>query len=121
MDEQLPGERRETFAAGWHRDPYGRAQHRYWDGGRWTEHIASGGQSSVDPLGSSTVIPFTLPTGIADSPASAAVIDAIRHNSDNSDNSNGVDGVDGVDNSDGDPAPAIDAGSDRSLPQPTAG
>jgi len=118
MDEQLPGERGETFAVGWHRDPYGRAQHRYWDGGRWTEHIASGGQSSVDPLGSSTIIPFTLPTSIADSPAAAAVIDATRHNSDNP---NGAIGATGVDGSGGDPAPAIDAGSDRSLPPPTAG
>ena len=121
MDEQLHGESGETFSAGWHRDPYGRAQHRYWDGGRWTEHIASGGQSSVDPLGSSTVIPFTLPTGIADSPVAAAVIDAIRHNSDNSDNPDNSNGVDGVDGSGGYPAPAIDADGDRSLPQPTAG
>lgn len=34
---------------GWHNDPFGRFQHRYWDGARWTEHVATHGQPSLDP------------------------------------------------------------------------
>ncbi len=34
---------------GWHPDPFGRAQYRYWDGGRWTEHVAANGQQWVEP------------------------------------------------------------------------
>ena len=36
--------------AAWHPDPLGRHEHRYWDGTRWTEHVANGGQSGTDPL-----------------------------------------------------------------------
>jgi hypothetical protein len=36
-------------AAGWHADPFGRFDHRYWDGERWTEHVSTAGQQSVDP------------------------------------------------------------------------
>jgi putative membrane protein len=36
---------------GWYPDPSGRHQHRYWDGGRWTEHVYDEGRTSVvDPL-----------------------------------------------------------------------
>lgn len=35
--------------AGWHPDPSGRHELRYWDG-RWTEHVASGGRRLTDPL-----------------------------------------------------------------------
>lgn len=35
--------------AGWHPDPYRRSEHRYWDGGQWTEHVASSGQQWIDP------------------------------------------------------------------------
>ena len=34
---------------GWHPDPFGRAALRYWDGGRWTEHVSTGGATAVDP------------------------------------------------------------------------
>ena len=34
--------------AGWYVDPFGRHEHRHWDGFRWTEHVATGGQQSVD-------------------------------------------------------------------------
>jgi uncharacterized protein YxjI len=38
--------------AGWHPDPFRRSEHRYWDGGRWTEHVASHGQQWIDqPVG----------------------------------------------------------------------
>jgi uncharacterized protein YxjI len=36
--------------AGWYPDPLGRHQHRYWDGGAWTEHVASDRQQASDPL-----------------------------------------------------------------------
>jgi hypothetical protein len=35
-------------AAGWYADPYRRFEHRYWDGGRWTDQVSTGGQASVD-------------------------------------------------------------------------
>lgn len=36
--------------ANWYPDPLQRYEHRYWDGQRWTEHVATGGQVSSDPL-----------------------------------------------------------------------
>lgn len=36
-------------AADWYPDPSGRHQHRYWDGQRWTEHVADDGVQAVDP------------------------------------------------------------------------
>lgn len=54
--------------AGWRNDPYGRFQQRYFDGKAWTEHVATGGEQQVDPLGASTVIPIaTPPTAFATS------------------------------------------------------
>jgi uncharacterized protein YxjI len=37
--------------ANWHPDPWGRHEHRYFDGENWTEHVASHGRQSVDPPG----------------------------------------------------------------------
>jgi HEAT repeat protein len=34
----------------WYGDPTGRHQHRYWDGARWTHHVADNGKASVDEL-----------------------------------------------------------------------
>jgi hypothetical protein len=34
----------------WHPDPTGKHDHRWWDGERWTEHVADAGQASIDPL-----------------------------------------------------------------------
>lgn len=36
--------------AAWHPDPTGSHDHRWWDGERWTEHVADAGVASVDPL-----------------------------------------------------------------------
>ena len=36
--------------AGWHADPAGTHEHRWWDGAAWTEHVADGGVAAVDPL-----------------------------------------------------------------------
>jgi hypothetical protein len=35
--------------ASWQTDPTGRHDHRYWDGTRWTEHVADAGVASTDP------------------------------------------------------------------------
>lgn len=35
-------------AAGWHTDPSGRFDYRYWDGLRWTEHVSKAGTQTVD-------------------------------------------------------------------------
>lgn len=35
--------------AGWHPDPYGGGGQRWWDGTRWTEHVAPGGQPGQPP------------------------------------------------------------------------
>ncbi len=37
-------------AAGWHPDPEGRHQLRYWDGNDWTEHVSDNGVTAADPL-----------------------------------------------------------------------
>jgi hypothetical protein len=34
----------------WHPDPTGRHDHRWWDGERWTEHVADAGVSGLDPV-----------------------------------------------------------------------
>jgi hypothetical protein len=41
MDSEQP--------VGWHGDPYGRHEQRYWDGASWTEHVLDGGVPGVDP------------------------------------------------------------------------
>ncbi len=38
-----------SVPAGWYADPAGRFDLRYWDGGKWTEHVARGGQQYTDP------------------------------------------------------------------------
>lgn len=40
-----------SVQAGWQPDPMGRHEFRYWDGASWTEHVASGGEQGIDPLG----------------------------------------------------------------------
>ncbi|HYO45672.1 MAG TPA: DUF2510 domain-containing protein [Gemmatimonadota bacterium] len=37
-----------TVAAGWHPDPSGGFDYRYWDGSRWTEHVSKAGTQTVD-------------------------------------------------------------------------
>jgi Protein of unknown function (DUF2510) len=34
--------------AGWYGDPLGRYEQRYWDGGTWTQHVATAGAVGVD-------------------------------------------------------------------------
>ncbi|WDH77790.1 DUF4041 domain-containing protein [Microbacterium esteraromaticum] len=39
-----------TVQPGWHRDPSGKFEQRYWDGVVWTEHVFSNGVQSTAPL-----------------------------------------------------------------------
>ena len=34
--------------AGWHPDPSGKHQHRWWDGAAWTPHVSTNGVASVE-------------------------------------------------------------------------
>lgn len=36
--------------AGWHTDPSGRHELRYWDGSDWTDHVSDAGKTKTDPL-----------------------------------------------------------------------
>lgn len=40
--------------AGWHPDPGGRHEYRYWDGSRWTDDVSDGGVAARDPLPGTT-------------------------------------------------------------------
>ena len=42
--------RRPLAPAAWYRDPASRHEYRYWDGTRWTAHVADRGVPSDDPL-----------------------------------------------------------------------
>jgi uncharacterized protein YxjI len=44
-------------AAGWHADPFGRYESRYWDGAAWTAHVSTGGKTATDEPVASPVIP----------------------------------------------------------------
>lgn len=43
-----------SAAAGWHPDPAGRHQFRWWDGARWTDRVADQGAVASDPLSQPT-------------------------------------------------------------------
>lgn len=47
--------------AGWHPDPRGRHEHRYWDGTQWTDHVADAGVMATDPV--AEVTPVAAPIG----------------------------------------------------------
>src|SRR5688500_18577135 len=40
---------------GWHPDPRGRHEHRYWDGTKWTDHVSDEGVTGQDEIVSATV------------------------------------------------------------------
>jgi hypothetical protein len=47
---------------GWHPDPSGRHEHRYWDGTQWTDHVADKGERSTDAL-APEVVEEAIPIG----------------------------------------------------------
>jgi len=50
MRSTAPADSTSTLPASWYTDPTGRNDLRYWDGTTWTEHVATGGGSSADPV-----------------------------------------------------------------------
>jgi len=53
---QFAGAGPASHPQGWYPDPFGRHESRYWDGVRWTEHVASHGRQGVDaPVGGGQV------------------------------------------------------------------
>ena len=45
------------YGANWYPDPWGRHEHRYFDGAKWTEHVGDHGRQSVDPPGGDAHVP----------------------------------------------------------------
>jgi uncharacterized protein YxjI len=45
------------YSPNWYPDPWGRHEHRYYDGTSWTEHVASHGRQGVDPPGGDARVP----------------------------------------------------------------
>jgi uncharacterized protein YxjI len=45
------------YPANWYPDPWGRHEHRYYDGAQWTEHVASHGRQAIDPPGGGSHVP----------------------------------------------------------------
>jgi hypothetical protein len=45
-----PGTSAGSAVPGWHPDPSGRNEYRYWNGAAWTEHVSTGGVTGFDPL-----------------------------------------------------------------------
>ncbi len=41
----------EAHPPGWHPDPLGRFDHRWWDGEKWTDQVSRDGQATIDPQG----------------------------------------------------------------------
>jgi hypothetical protein len=58
--------------AGWHRDPHGRNEHRFFDGSQWTEHVSNGGQTSVDSVIAASPAQLAVPTLTAPHPPAPA-------------------------------------------------
>ncbi|HYF46665.1 MAG TPA: DUF2510 domain-containing protein [Acidimicrobiales bacterium] len=46
-----------TSSGGWHPDPTGRHQHRWWDGTQWTDQVSDGGSTSTDPMTAAPATP----------------------------------------------------------------
>lgn len=67
-NDQTPAGDSESIEAGWHTDPFKRAEHRYHDGTAWTNKIATKGEESVDPFGTDEKVT----TGLGDMLVSGA-------------------------------------------------
>lgn len=57
---------------GWHADPFGRHEQRWWDGSTWTEKVRSTKFSGIDPPGIDVA-----PIAIATSEPAAPIEDAL--------------------------------------------
>jgi len=54
---ETPGTETPNYAPNWYPDPWGRHEHRYYDGTNWTEHVSSHGRQTVDPPGGAAHVP----------------------------------------------------------------
>lgn len=61
--------------AAWHTDPTGKHDHRWWDGTKWTEHVADAGESKIDHLAPGDMPPA--PGGEAPAPGDASTSDTV--------------------------------------------
>jgi len=68
--------------AHWAADPTGRHEHRYWDGNRWTDHVADQGRTTVDPIAADPASSAAATTAAADAPPSVAQPSAITWRAD---------------------------------------
>lgn len=59
-------------ATGWHADPFGRHQQRWWDGTGWSDKIRDRGAYGIDPIGIDTA-----PVAISESIPAAPIEDAL--------------------------------------------
>jgi len=59
---------------GWHADPSGRHQLRYWDGQAWTDSVSDNGQQFTDPLNAAPRYGAQRPRGPIGSTASAGTV-----------------------------------------------
>lgn len=58
--------------ANWHPDPLGRHDLRYWDGSRWTDHVASRGLQGLDPWETPPAAKSTRPAGLVERAAESS-------------------------------------------------
>ncbi len=61
--------------ASWQPDPTGRHDHRYWDGHRWTDHVADAGVADTDVYTEPAPAPEPEPTPAAEAEPTAAATD----------------------------------------------
>jgi len=59
----------DTSSGGWHPDPTGRHQHRWWDGTQWTDQVSDGGATSTDPMTAPPAAPMAPAYGFGGPPA----------------------------------------------------
>lgn len=62
-----------NIQAGWHPDPAGRHEYRYWDGQQWSDQVSNGGVTASDPLPAAPQPEVTAPEPVA---AAAPVVPA---------------------------------------------
>jgi len=58
-----------TPEAGWHPDPHGRHEYRYWDGSAWTDQVSDGGVQATDPPGEPEATAAEEPVAAEEPPA----------------------------------------------------
>ena len=60
-----------SHPAGWYPDPFGRFEHRYFNGSMWTADVSNGGERMVDPIGAASPVRGAYQPVAADASAAA--------------------------------------------------